>query len=231
MAQKEQMQDALRLLLEERTVAYDLLRIVFQAEPSREFVQTLAEDPLTSIFSFADGEQSILTGCNQVSNYFADINVIDEQEYQRLHWDYTKMFIGPHELIAPPWESAYTSKERLLFQEITLQVRKAYLKHHFIPKQYLHEADDHIGLELDFMYLLAKQTLEALQKDDLETTLSLLGEQRGFLQQHLRIWIPRFADKIIDGADTDFYRGMANVLKGMVVVDENILEEMIAVLK
>lgn len=62
------------------------------------------------------------------------------------------MFIGPRELPAPPWESSYLNEDKLLFQEETLQVRMSYLKYNFIPKNYPHEADDHIALELDFMY-------------------------------------------------------------------------------
>lgn len=39
---------------------------------------------------------------------------------------YTKLFIGPAKLPAPPWESVYATGEPLLFQESTLAVRDAY---------------------------------------------------------------------------------------------------------
>ncbi|MCB8816455.1 molecular chaperone TorD family protein [Desulfosporosinus shakirovi] len=71
--------------------------------------------------------------------------------------EYTRLFIGPTKLPVPPWESVYVSKERLLFQESSLKVRQrqCYLNYNFLPAKYRSEADDHIALELDFMYNLS----------------------------------------------------------------------------
>lgn len=43
-------------------------------------------------------------------------------------------YVEPGSLPAPPWESAYLSEDRLLFQESTLEVRKAYLKYNYMAK-------------------------------------------------------------------------------------------------
>ncbi len=234
MMPKEQLQDVLGLLLEERVVVYDLLRLVFQDEPSKGLIQTLVGNPMIADVPFADEDERISQGCKQVRDYLANLAPVEdenEQEYQRVHWDYTKMFIGPGELIVPPWESVYTTKERLIFQETTLEVRKAYLKYNFLPKQYLHEADDHIGLELEFMYRLSEQALKTFQNNELQQTEAILKDQQQFLREHLQLWIPEFSEKVINGADTDLYRGMANVLNGIIDMDAELLEEIISYLK
>lgn len=223
--------EGIKLLLEERMLAYDILRLAYVEEPSREFVKTLLNDKLMNSFPFIEEEEEISAGCREISEYLTNTDVLEESQYQKLHWDYTKMFIGPYELIAPPWESAYTSKERLLFQETTLQVRNTYLKYNFIPRHYPHEADDHIGLELDYLYQLTKQTLEAGEKNKIQRAIQLLEEQNNFIKEHLQIWISEFTEKIINGAETPFYRGMAKVLKGFIIIEPLIIKELIETLK
>ena len=55
---------------------------------------------------------------------------------------------------APPWESVYVREDKLLFQETTLKVRKKYRKYAFTANELHIEAENYIGLELDFMYHL-----------------------------------------------------------------------------
>ena len=228
--------ESFSLLLEERVFGYDLLRLVFLEEPSRDLIKIIAENQLIAGFPFIEDDQRIADGCHEISEYLDGIaDAVDQhgsaaQWYEKLVWDYTKMFIGPNELLAPPWESTYCSKERLLFQETTLQVRKAYLRHNVIPKNYPNEADDHIGLELDFMHYITKKSLEALEMNDLACVNSLLTEQQDFLEQHLQLWVPEFADKVITHADSGFYRGMGRVLEGFIATDYLVIKELKAAL-
>jgi TorA maturation chaperone TorD len=73
----------------------------------------------------------------------------------RLKSEYTALMIGPAKLPAPPWESAYLTRERIIFQESTLKVRRAYQKYQFLPANYPYEADDHLALELDNPNIIA----------------------------------------------------------------------------
>ncbi|WP_051015687.1 molecular chaperone TorD family protein [Desulfitobacterium dichloroeliminans] len=43
-----------------------------------------------------------------------------------------------------------------LAEAMEMNVRRAYLKYKFLPSNYPHEADDHIGLKLDFMAHLSQ---------------------------------------------------------------------------
>jgi len=51
---------------------------------------------------------------------------------------------------------------------------------------------DHIGVELEFMYMLCNAQKKALEADDKEGVCELLEVQRAFLKEHLLEWAPMF---------------------------------------
>lgn len=63
---------------------------------------------------------------------------------------------------APPYESCYRSPERVLPQASALEVREQYRNAGLAVKRLNREPDDHIGLELEFMYYLNHQASAAL---------------------------------------------------------------------
>lgn len=216
-------------LLATRVFAYDFLRRTFLTEPSRDYLRSLKENRLAGDFPFQEEEPGIGEGAAKVQDYLNTQDVLSAEGYDRLHWDYTRLFIGPYSLPAPPWESVYLNKDKLLFQEETRRVRLAYLKYAFLPKHYQQEADDHLGLELDFMYQLANLTLEKGAAGDQDGFKELLRDQGDFLKQHLLLWVPAFAANVRASADTGFYQGMARILQGFIQIDGLALQELSAV--
>lgn len=216
-------------LLEARIFAYDFLRRIFLEEPRKQFLKNLTEQMLVNAFPFQDEHKLIFEGTLKVEAYLKRQDILAQLEYERLHWDYTRLFIGPYELPAVPWESAYLNKDKLLFQEETRIVRLAYLKYAFLPKQYLHEADDHIGLELDFMYQLSTIAYEKVSRSDYTGFREVLTDQVNFLEQHLTQWVPAFTQSVISHADTEFYQGMAQILKGYLEIDLTALKELLSI--
>jgi TorA maturation chaperone TorD len=51
---------------------------------------------------------------------------------------------------------------------------------------------DHIGVELEFMYMLCMAMKKALDAEDKEGVCELLEVQRAFLKEHLLVWAPMF---------------------------------------
>ena len=51
---------------------------------------------------------------------------------------------------------------------------------------------DHIGVELEFMYMLCVAQQKALEAGDMEGVCELLSVQHGFLKDHLLEWAPLF---------------------------------------
>ncbi len=213
-------------LLETRAFIYDVLRRAFLQEPTLEFLTFLNDGSLLENFPFQEEQQDIREGVEQILALIHEKDLTKAEVFDSLHWDYTRMFIGPDRLPAPLWESAYLSKERLLFQEQTLKVRQAYLKYQFLPRNFMQEADDHLGLELDFMYQLTLQARQVMNEGNIEKLQQIFTDQKDFLENHLLQWVPELALKIRENAQSSFYPGIAKILKGFLTLDLEALEEL-----
>lgn len=214
-------------LLETRIFLYDFLRRAFLQEPTSEFLAYLKESHLFESFPFKEDNEEIAQGVDKVLVFMKENDLTSPDVLDSLHWEYTRMFIGPDRLPAPLWESAYLNKDRLLFQEQTLQVRQAYLKYHFLPKHFMQEADDHLGLELDFMYQLTVRAREAMGEEELDKLKEIFTDQKDFLESHLLRWVPELTLKISESANYGFYPGIAKILKGYLTLDLEALEELL----
>ncbi|MGG0720005.1 molecular chaperone TorD family protein [Robertmurraya massiliosenegalensis] len=207
-----------------RSSAYDLLRRFFLEEPNRQLLRSLQGGYIGS-FPFKQENALIQDGVTDISIFLAQHDMDDV--FDSLHWDYTKMFIGPYELPAPLWESAYLNEERLLFQKETLMVRQAYLKYCFLPAQFGKEADDHLGYELDFLYQLNELTMKKIEEEEFPTEMII--DQIRFIEEHLLKWVPILREKIVQHAQFDFYKGMVKILQGFLEIDKVCLEELVTI--
>jgi len=202
-----------------RQYAYDVLRRMFIEEPTVELMQFLQKDKNLKAFPFVQQSKPMQAAIRQMGAYLkANTFVAGEDAFENLHWDYTRLFIGPEAPPAPPWESVYVSRDKLLFQESTNKVKRFYETCGFKLENSEHEAADHIGFELDFMYHLSSQSIAALK--DTQATAKLLEQQNNFLLQHLLAFSNAFTGNIVKHADTDFYRAAAVVLQEFLVHDQ-----------
>jgi TorA maturation chaperone TorD len=87
--------ESIQLLLETRIFAYDLLRRTFLEEPSKEFLGIITEKDFIESFPFMEENKEIREGVNKVVTFLEEYDLTSEEEYDSLHWDYTRMFIGP----------------------------------------------------------------------------------------------------------------------------------------
>ena len=51
-----------------------------------------------------------------------------------------------------------------------------------------------------------------------------MSKQRSFLQFHQENWLPEFCDAIDQYAQTDFYRGVANLVRGYLAIEREVLD-------
>lgn len=123
--------------------------------------------------------------------------------------EFHRLFTGPETILAPPWESVYRSKEGLLFEETTYQVRELYHQYglKFVGEN--NEPDDHIAIELEFLLYLNDLCLTETDDEKVE---KLLEQQIYFLEQHMQQWIPAFCEKILKNTDSSLYKGAALLL-------------------
>jgi putative dimethyl sulfoxide reductase chaperone len=139
----------------------------------------------------------------------------DLEEYQRL-------FVGPGLLIAPPWESYYRSKEQLLFEEWTYQIREQYHQFGLQSIKENNEPDDHLLLELEFMLYFSDACI--VEKEN-EKIVELISVQIDFLEKHLTMWIPYFCQRLIENTNSQLYLGAAMLLEDFLSFDHLSLYE------
>ena len=138
--------------------------------------------------------------------------------------EYTRLFIGPYHLPAPPYESVYRSKKKLMMQDETLEVRSYYAKNGFSVANLNRIPDDSVALELEFMFAMSHKTLQAISNNDYSYALMLIEEQVGFYQNHLLEWIPSFCRDVIENTQIEFWADVCLFLTSFVERDSEYLQ-------
>lgn len=145
----------------------------------------------------------------------------EETDLEQLKIDFSRLFVGPFKLLAPPYGSVYLESGRQVMGASTVDAKSRYQAAGLDISGEVKEAPDHIALELEFMYYLIFKEIEALKQSDLEQVMDCLRKQQQFLQRHLGAWVSKFAANVEQNATTDFYRNLAAVTKIFVQKDVN----------
>ena len=104
--------------------------------------------------------------------------------------DFTNLFL----MHLVPYESFYTRDDQMIESGGDNPVLELYNELDFrveLDKARVISAD-HIGVELEFMYMLCTALKKALEADDKDGICELLQVQRAFLKEHLLEWAPLF---------------------------------------
>jgi putative dimethyl sulfoxide reductase chaperone len=224
----------------EDTAAFlNRLRMTVYLLLSRTFSRELDEAALRSIEQVSgslegvweatglSSDPDISQGQSLLKSFFAGIPVsrcaLTVEELAR---DYASLFLGVGPKTVSPCESVYRSRSELLFQDSYFEAQQAYRSIGMAKKDDYSEPEDHIAVELSFMARLCEVAQESLEKDR-PKTLPYVEMQREFLEEHLIQWISPFAQAIIAAAGSGFYRGIAQLLRGYVRMDRQLIETMI----
>ena len=111
-----------------------------------------------------------------------------------------------------------------------MDVRKWYRKYGFETAETNVEADDHIGLELDFIFHLNELAIQSASSGtpaSVKEVSYLIDEQEKFISAHLGRFVAELSEKVIVHAETGFYRGAAHILKDFIQIDSNVLKELL----
>lgn len=183
---------------------------------NKEWYKFILEEDLFSEIPFAADQEYVRHGKEILQNWTENCrNVPLDNCILDLRLDNTHLFGCVDEILAPPWESVYFNKKRLVNQIQVLQVRQSYRKYGLRVEKENQEPDDHIGFELLFLSFLAAQALKEEQEGNYEKYEKLIKAHRTFYLDHLGKWGPLWCDQVVRYAQTDFYRGIAFLLKGI----------------
>lgn len=123
--------------------------------------------------------------------------------------DHARLFIGPDQLLAPPYSSVYLDPGRQVMGESTMVAYAHYRDAGLDMELDYNEPPDHIAAELEFMYYLI---VKYLNTED----MSFVEKQRSFLSSHLGLWIKQFTDNVKALAATEFYKNLGLITQRFV---------------
>lgn len=148
--------------------------------------------------------------------------------------EYARIFLsaGVYDgLTAEPYESVFTSEDHLLMQDARDEVVALYRAWEVDIDPELHMPEDHLGLEFEFMALLAQRTAEALvsagEAEDFAAVIRLLEAQRDFLNDHILNWIDGLIAKVEEFAQLPLYPALMRLARAYMVDDEQLLQEIL----
>ncbi len=196
-----------------REVIYRILGRIYRTEADEKLMEQLAG------FAFpADtGNESFTEGAGELKRFIENGNF----DYDEIAADYAHTFLAagiPRGQVAFPFESVYTSAERLIMQDAYEAVLKIY-RAHGLKSSAEDVYPDHIGLELEFMGFLCRKADEALEAGDEAAASKYFDEQKEFLEKHLLNWTEEFTADIAHWSETPFYQAAGKITRGFMELE------------
>jgi putative dimethyl sulfoxide reductase chaperone len=134
-----------------------------------------------------------------------------EEDQQTLLVDYSRLFLGPVNPLAKPYGSFWLTGETTLMQEATMAVLDLYAQGGFEIDEDFRDLPDHVAVELEFLYVLTFRQNQARREGDEAAGAPLSVLRARFLSDHLGAWVGAFGDAMRQGAQTAFYRELAEL--------------------
>jgi TorA maturation chaperone TorD len=188
----------------------DLARLLAACyyEPGAEFAE---ERVFESIVAAATRVDPALAGpARRLGEAFAAARLED------LLVDYTRLFLGPVKALAQPYGSVWLETDGGLMQGSTVALTALYAEGGFEIAQEFRDLPDHVAAELEFLYLLLFKLAQARMSGESEGASTADALRRRFLPGHLGAWVGPFAAAVRAGAQTDFYRALADLTERFV---------------
>lgn len=123
--------------------------------------------------------------------------------------EYTRLFLGPFGVIAPPYGSVYLDGEQRVMGDSTMEVIRRYRNEGLSGSSDVRELPDHVSVELEFMSYLVFKEIKALEICDPGAAAEAVEKQEKFSAEILRRWIPPFCERIKENSENGFYTALA----------------------
>lgn len=216
----------LKEFLSSRSASYAFLSRAFQQEPTDEMLKTLVDTVQSRSVSDANADDDVL------QTYLRSLKGQDlKMIANELATEFAGLFLNTGKHPIYPFESVYTSTEHLMMQRAYDEVLQEYRQAGVNRAPDFKEPEDHIALELEFMAILGRKTLESLESGDWAEGLGYLEKQNDFVNKHLSKWVPQFCQDVERVAQSGFYKGIALIAVELVNSEKETLPELMAEVK
>ena len=143
----------------------------------------------------------------------------DEGDIDSLRVDFSRLFVGPFGMLAPPYGSVYMESGRKVMGNSTLDVVSRYREEGLDISGDFHDPPDHIAAELEFVYFLIFKALEAASHGDMDASGRYMEKRWRFYTDHIGAWISDFEENVEKKAESKFYKNLAKATRGLVQED------------
>lgn len=107
------------------------------------------------------------------------------KDWQQVEYAFTRLFVGPKSLEAPPFASVYLENEPLVMGTTTMMVRSVYEMMGLVSPWKNSLPEDHVSFELDAAVVMQKAAQQG-QSNELDEL------RHFFVCRHMASWIPDF---------------------------------------
>lgn len=177
-------------------------------EPSNDFAEERLFDSMVAAASAIDPALA-----DSARRLGAAFSAADAQD---LLVDYTRLFVGPSQPVAMPYASFWLTADPSQRHEATQAVLDFYEEGGFEVSDDFRELPDHVAIELEFLYLLTFTQNEAQEEGNAEELSASTALRRRFVGEHLAAWVDQFTVAVNSGAETAFYKELADLTRSFI---------------
>lgn len=199
---------------------------VFFKELNAEAIEELA----VADYPAETGNACLDEGYRLVRRYFA-FSATDRRT--QLACEYARIFLAAgvftkERLTAVPYESVFTGEEHIMMGGARDDVVARLLADGFQVNPDLHEPEDHLAFELEYLVNMNERaSVWAQEKNKAELRRNVV-RQLEFIEGHLLNWVPELRDVAQEYAKLTFYPGMLFVTQGALEQGRAMLRDILA---
>lgn len=197
--------------IKEELPLLNLFRQVFLEESTEELIEGISKIDMPS-----DADDEVSNGLKLMIESVRRNGRRLSEWTEELAIEFARLFVGPKNPPAVPYASFYLSESHSLMTDETIDVRKRYLDAGMAVKNLYSIPDDHIGIEMEFLHDLTRRIIALLENGQREEASRLFVVKMDFMRGHMALWVPLFAEKVLESTEEDFYKGASLALKGFI---------------
>lgn len=203
----------------ERSSFYAFLNLHFMILPDENFIQQMRHSNLVDEFAALEVDPGVhpelADGWTKFRCFLDDMkNTPVGEVAQILGVDRTRLYRGASAKYGPPppyeavWVNDGRDVEKVLDKLMTL-----FLESGFAPSEEYKERVDYIGTEIDYLRQMTLMEAESWEKSDALAAMDTVHKESLFVKS-ISEWVSHFAAEAMKFAQTDFYRGHIQMVKG-----------------
>lgn len=166
-------------------------------------------EPETEIFWDRDFQQLFTDNCSEFDqelfNYATEvINSLNKFSQLELMQDYSKLFLGPFEVIAHPYASIYL-EGYTLNGEITQNILHFYNNCGLLFDEETKDLPDNIVVIFQFLHYLLESEINGNENFP---DINWVQKREEFTDLYVNSWVPKFTKQIYEGTTNEFYKNL-----------------------